>query len=359
MPAWRTGVAAARGRYVCLIDADLQYQPEDVCASIASSRDRRRRRAGLAQLGRARARLALPHRARAQHAAQPAFGMHLQDNKSGFVMLREREVMEDLLTLHGQLLLLAVVHHGGGPRQGLLVQRDRDALREAPPGRRRSSSRRTVKRSLRSLRRPRQGRRGVPRLGRRTTRAQFLERQPARSPTRPAPTRTRCGAAARVHGDVLRNHDATLDDHARRRATTTRAEASASGCRRRRCASCRTRSCAAWCATRTATSPTTAADAGARLRPEDIRGQDDLHKLPFLTKADVREHLYFDIMSENHDKGEILQDHHRAARPASRSSATPTARSSSSAGRRRCARRSGPATASATRRCGSGTRRSA
>ena len=32
----------------------------------------------------------------------------------------------------GQLLLLAVVHHGGGARQGLLVQGDRDAVRAAP-----------------------------------------------------------------------------------------------------------------------------------------------------------------------------------------------------------------------------------
>jgi phenylacetate-CoA ligase len=44
-----------------------------------------------------------------------------------------------------------------------------------------------------------------------------------------------------------------------------------------------------------------------KLRPEDIRGQADLHKLPFLTKADIRQHLYFDIMSENHDKAQILK----------------------------------------------------
>ncbi len=44
-----------------------------------------------------------------------------------------------------------------------------------------------------------------------------------------------------------------------------------------------------------------------RIRPEDIRGQADLHKLPFLTKADIRAHLHFDIMSENHDKAQILK----------------------------------------------------
>jgi len=36
----------------------------------------------------------------------------------------------------------------------------------------------------------------------------------------------------------------------------------------------------------------------AKLRPEDIRGQADLHKLPYLTKDDVRKHLYFDILQE-------------------------------------------------------------
>ena len=28
--AWKIGIAKARGVYVCLIDADLQYQPEDI-----------------------------------------------------------------------------------------------------------------------------------------------------------------------------------------------------------------------------------------------------------------------------------------------------------------------------------------
>src|SRR4029079_16061733 len=32
-----------------------------------------------------------------------------------------------------------------------------------------------------------------------------------------------------------------------------------------------------------------------------------LHKLPLLSKADVRKHLHFDIMSDNHKKAEILK----------------------------------------------------
>src|SRR6185503_12414842 len=36
-------------------------------------------------------------------------------------------------------------------------------------------------------------------------------------------------------------------------------------------------------------------------------GQGDLYKLPLLTKADVRRHLYFDIMSETHDKAQVMK----------------------------------------------------
>lgn len=43
------------------------------------------------------------------------------------------------------------------------------------------------------------------------------------------------------------------------------------------------------------------------LRPEDIRGQEDLHKLPLLTKADVRKHLHFDIMQEGVRHTDILK----------------------------------------------------
>jgi phenylacetate-CoA ligase len=43
------------------------------------------------------------------------------------------------------------------------------------------------------------------------------------------------------------------------------------------------------------------------LTPDDIRSLDDLQKLPMLTKEDVRKHLYFDIMSDNHDKADVLK----------------------------------------------------
>ena len=39
----------------------------------------------------------------------------------------------------------------------------------------------------------------------------------------------------------------------------------------------------------------------AGLTPEDVQSLDDLQRLPFLSKADVREHLPVDLLSDNHD----------------------------------------------------------
>ncbi|HVR72607.1 MAG TPA: glycosyltransferase [Vicinamibacteria bacterium] len=43
------------------------------------------------------------------------------------------------------------------------------------------------------------------------------------------------------------------------------------------------------------------------LRPADIATLEDLGKLPLLDKAQVRESLYFDLLSDNHDKRRILK----------------------------------------------------
>ena len=257
------------------------------------------------------------------------------------------EVLRGPADVPRQLLLLAVVHHGGRPRQGLLVQGDRDAVRE-PARRARASSTTAAVQGLGALvRRSRQGRLGVsrsPALRRR--REQFLRAPPGRRPHRSrARLRASCAGAA-----YMATFDAdALDDHPRRRAVLRALAQDAVADARRRCASCRTRSCAASSATPTATSPTTATRMQElKLRPEDIRGQDDLHKLPLLTKDDVRKHLYFDIMArEPRQDARCSNLDQRLDRRAVRR-ATPTAPSSSSAGRRRCARRSGPATSSAT-----------
>ena len=43
------------------------------------------------------------------------------------------------------------------------------------------------------------------------------------------------------------------------------------------------------------------------LKPEDVRSLDDLRRLPLLDKADVRSNLFFDLFSDNHDKSRMLK----------------------------------------------------
>ena len=98
---WKTGVSAARGAVVGLIDADLQYQPEDLLRLYRELNEHSvdviqgwrspvgRERGARYRLSRGLNRL-----------LNTTFGMDLQDNKSGFVVCA-KEVLEDLLTYHG------------------------------------------------------------------------------------------------------------------------------------------------------------------------------------------------------------------------------------------------------------------
>lgn len=45
----------------------------------------------------------------------------------------------------------------------------------------------------------------------------------------------------------------------------------------------------------------------SNLKPSDIQTVEDLQKLPLLDKSTVRQNLYFDLMSDNHDKRKILK----------------------------------------------------
>jgi phenylacetate-CoA ligase len=100
--AWRTGVAVARGVYVVVIDADLQYQPEDILrlyrALLESSVDVVQ--GWRSPVGRERDTRYFMSRT-LNHTLNGLFGMKLRDNKSGFVCTR-REVLDDLLRYEGR-----------------------------------------------------------------------------------------------------------------------------------------------------------------------------------------------------------------------------------------------------------------
>jgi phenylacetate-CoA ligase len=93
---WRSGLSAARGRLVCLIDGDLQNPPEEIARLLA------RYEAGGADLVQGTRRPVNPSRVRyvlskgLNVILNRTFGMCLADNKSGFVLC-PRDVLAAIL----------------------------------------------------------------------------------------------------------------------------------------------------------------------------------------------------------------------------------------------------------------------
>ena len=95
--AWRSGLQAARGVYVCFIDADLQHLPEDVYRLL---REIQLSNADLVQgyrssVGRLRNSRYILSKG-LNLILNVMFGMNMRDNKCGFVIAR-KEVLEDIL----------------------------------------------------------------------------------------------------------------------------------------------------------------------------------------------------------------------------------------------------------------------
>jgi phenylacetate-CoA ligase len=116
--AWRTAHAAARGRWICTIDADLQYQPEEIPRLWQALQ---RTGADIVQGARSDADRVRDLRFVLSKglgwALNRTFGMSLRDNKSGFFMCH-RDVLATLLGYRGrfrhwQCFVMVAAHHHG------------------------------------------------------------------------------------------------------------------------------------------------------------------------------------------------------------------------------------------------------
>jgi phenylacetate-CoA ligase len=301
---WKSGARAARGRLCATIDADLQYQPEDL---LRLRRELLEHSLDVVQgwrstVGRRKDRRYTMSRG-LNALLNGVFSMSLQDNKSGFVMC-EKEVFEDLLTYRGsyfywQSFVMVAAHAKGYSykqietlfeqrRQGTSFLEGANALK--------ASAKSIVDLATAAM----EYRVTAPPSD---PANQFLRRHPVvdrslpRSPAQELRFRAYMAAFNRTHWMITRDVEHYYETLRKTQWLSAGEMRELQDEKLKRLVRHAYRNVPYY----------RRKMQEAKLRPEDIRGQADLFKLPFLTKADIRQHLYFDIMSENHDKGQVLK----------------------------------------------------
>ncbi|HEY7954173.1 MAG TPA: glycosyltransferase [Polyangia bacterium] len=300
---WKTGVSVARGHLVAILDADLQYQPEDI---LRLKRELEISNVDIVQGWRSpvgRDKGPRYYYSRGLNALlNSAFGMSLQDNKSGFI-LTARETFEDLLSYRGsyhywQSFIMVAAHAKGYTYKQIETlfeprRAGKSFLEDMPV--------KAVARTFADIGKAFFEYRLKPQSS--STLRSFLDRERPLVPDEVQPLwrRIHFGGYLQLFGAThwmmtkevgtqlrdlresqwlspekmreLQEHKLRrLVRHAYQHVPFYRDRMRAMG-----------------------------------ITPDEIETLDDLRKLPFLTKDDVRKHLYFDIMSDNHKKSEILK----------------------------------------------------
>ena len=301
--AWKTGASAARGKYVCVIDADLQYQPEDILrlhrTLIESSVD-------VVQGWRSavgRERGTRYHLSRGLNTIlNTAFGMDLQDNKSGFAIC-VREVMQDLLSYEGnyffwQTFIMVAAHAKGYSYREVEIlfenRKQGTSFLDGSAYRASVLSFVDVGKALWEYRLHR----GVPDVAKHfLKRYPVIDRTPKRSAVRALEWKAYMANFGRTHWMITRDVEHFYETLNKTQWLTMPQMRELQDEKLRRLVRHAYRNVPYY----------RAKMQEAGIHPDDIRTQDDLHKLPLLSKQDVRDHIYFDIMSENHDKSDVLK----------------------------------------------------
>jgi phenylacetate-CoA ligase len=301
--AWRSGVDAARGARVAFIDADLQYQPEDLLRLYRAIDEHHVDvvQGWRSPVGRERGTRYNVSRV-FNWMLNAAFGMTLRDNKSGFVMCA-KEVMDDLLTFRGhyaywQSFIMVAAHAKGySYREVETLFENRRAGSSFLTG----NTLRVSARSVLDLARAYREYRVRATAG--DEAEHLLRRHPVvdRSPHPPASTTLRwrgyMAAFHRTHWMITRDVEVFYDSLRRTQWLAPAQVRELQDEKLRRLVRHAYRNVPYY----------RARMQERRLVPQDIRGVADLHKLPMLTKQNVRDHLYFDILSENHVKDDVLK----------------------------------------------------
>jgi phenylacetate-CoA ligase len=314
--AWRTGLARSSGRLICLVDADLQYQPEDVLRLLWTYTETQ---SDLVQGWRSpigRSKGPRYHWSRGLNGILNAlFGLRLRDGKSGFV-LASRETLEDVMHVHHRYrywqTFIGIAAHAKGYSiaevETLFEDRraGRSFLSDFPLA--------VMLNVLRDL---------VPAL------AEYRIRPPAKDVTRafldreqvatgpslatvtsedPAPLeRDRYADGLNwwiyrrtfelTHWMMTRDVFRHLDELQRTQWLSPDAVRDLQDRKLRRLVRHAYRHVPYY--------RRRMRDAG--VSPDDVKGVEDLPRLPMLTKNDVRRNLYFDIISDNHRKDQMLK----------------------------------------------------
>ncbi len=301
--AWRTGLAAARGRLVAIIDSDLQYLPEDL---LRLRRELLETSVDIVQGARSsvgRQRDTRYYYSRGLNTLlNRTFGMNLYDNKSGFIMCA-KDVLEDLLTYRGnyhywQSFIMVAAHAKGySYKQIETLFEPRRAGESFLDGSAIAASARTLVDLGKAAWEYRVGQRVAdPSVGF-LRRHPVVDRSPPRSPANAVRWRAYMSSFSQTHWMLTRDVEHYYDNLRKTQWLPSAEMRELQDEKLRRLVRHAYRNVPYY----------RARMQELKLHPDDIRGQDDLGKLPLLTKQDVRKHLYFDILADNHDKREMLR----------------------------------------------------
>lgn len=301
--AWKTGASAARGHLVCLIDADLQYQPEDILrlrqalqwSNVDIVQGYR------SSVGRERGPRYYYSRG-LNGLLNACFGMKAQDNKSGFVLCA-REVLLDLLDYRSsfsywQTFILVAAHHKG------YTYKEIETLFEARKAGSSFLDGKVLKPVLRTVVdlgrgiyeyrvRPARSSDLKPLIDKHRT----LDRTEPRTEAQQAYLNGYLATFGATHWMMTRDVATHLQDLERSQWLSPAAMRELQEHKLRRLVQHAYQHVPYYRNKLQAHG----------ISPGDIETLDDLSKLPMLSKDDVRRHIYFDILSDNHDKSEILR----------------------------------------------------